>query len=362
MEHPWRGLPFSEWPAIDRLLWEQACEPGDLLVDAGSRASHADSSNQKVVKSYGRWLGWVACQNRLHSPAAPGARITPQRVQAYIEALRVTCSTGTVINLLEDLYSAARALAPDGQWSWIRNVIARLRARHLPVDRHADHIVSPADLLNLGVELMERARNETTAIQRAVVYRDGLMISVLATRPLRLKNLLGLELHRSFQRRGNIWWLDLPTTETKSRTVLEMPFPEELTARIAAYLGEHRPILAGRQGRWTKPVGNMLWVSKDGSPMGERSAYQQIVLRTREAFMHPVNPHLFRTCAATAIAIEDAEHFGIAARLLGHSQLSTTEKYYDKARATEAVRRHQELIVGIRDGMIDLHRDEEDWV
>jgi site-specific recombinase XerD len=177
-----------------------------------------------------------------------------------------------------------------------------------------------------------------------------------------LKNLLGLELHHNFQRRNNTWWIDLPATETKSRTAIEMPFPDELRPRIEAYLGEHRPVLVGRQGRWTKPVGNMLWVSRDGSPMAERSAHQQIVRRTRKAFMHPVNPHLFRTCAATAIAIEDAEHFSIAARLLGHSRLSTTEKYYDKARATEAIRRHQELIVGIRDGVIDLHRDEEDRV
>src|SRR5205823_167571 len=104
-----------------------------------------------------------------------------------------------------------------------------------------------------------------------------------------------------------------------------------------------RPVLARRQGRWTKPIGDALWISQDGSPLRDRAAYQQIVLRTREAFGHPVNPHLFRTCVATAIATEDPDHFGIAARLLGHSQPTTTVKYYDKARATEAVRRHQEL-------------------
>jgi site-specific recombinase XerD len=312
-----------------------------------------------VVKSYGRWLGWLACQNLLHDPVAPGARITPQQIRAYIEAVRVTCSTGTVINLLEDLYSAARTLAPDGEWSWIRGVVARVRARHVPVDRHRDRIVSPAELVNLGLDLMQRAKDERTAVKRAVVYRDGLMIAVLGTRPLRLKNLLGLELQRSLRRRDTTWWVELSATETKSRTALEMPFPDALTPKMDAYVSEHRPVLAGRQGRWTRPVGNRLWISKDGSPMNDRAAYQQIVRHTGEAFGHPVNPHLFRTCAATAIAIEDPAHFGIAARVLGHSQLGTTEKYYDKARATEAVRRHQELIVGIRDGTIDLTRDDE---
>ena len=60
-----------------------------------------------------------------------------------------------------------------------------------------------------------------------------------------------------------------------------------------------------RVGRWTRPVGNALWVSSDGSPMGYFAIADTIARRTATAFGRPINPHLFRDCAATSIAIDD---------------------------------------------------------
>jgi integrase len=50
----------------------------------------------------------------------------------------------------------------------------------------------------------------------------------------------------------------------------------------------------------------------------------------------PVNMHLFRDCAATSIALRDAEHVRIAAGVLGHRSFSTTERHYNLARSVEA--------------------------
>jgi hypothetical protein len=61
-----------------------------------------------------------------------------------------------------------------------------------------------------------------------------------------------------------------------------------------------------------------------------------------------------------AIAIDDPAHVRIAARLLGHRSLATTERYYNQARSVEAVRRHQELVIGIRNGTIEISCDKED--
>jgi integrase/recombinase XerD len=340
---------------------EAACRPGDLLEDEGSRSHHAASSNQKVVRGYGTWLGWLASRGLLRREEAPRARINRRQIGLYLQDLQRNCSTCTVINRLEDLYSAARALVPDDDWSWIRAVISRVRSRYVPVDNRRDRVVNPAELLKLGCQLMDRAGHEPTAIKKAVVHRDGLIIAILSTRPLRLKNLVGLELHRSFLLRGNKWWIDIPGSDTKTGAPVEMPLPAALASRVEVYLDEHCPVLAGRQGRWTRPSGNALWISSDGSPMRDRSVHQQIVVRTREGLGHPVNPHLFRTCVATAIATEDPDHFAITAPLLGDG-LATVGKYYDKARSTEAVRRHQGLILGIRDGAVELYRDEEDEV
>jgi hypothetical protein len=50
----------------------------------------------------------------------------------------------------------------------------------------------------------------------------------------------------------------------------------------------------------------------------------------------PINPYLFRDCAATSVAIDDPRHIGIAWRLLGHRTPKTTEQYYNQARSVEA--------------------------
>jgi len=87
-----------------------------------------------------------------------------------------------------------------------------------------------------------------------------------------------------------------------------------------------------------------------------------IVEQTRAVFGHSVNPHLFRDCLATSVAVDDPNHFGIAARLLGHRNQATTERYYDQARSIDAIRRHQELIIGIREGTIQPGYSDEDEI
>lgn len=312
---------------LDLELWNAALRPGELLEDCGSRANHAPSSNQKVVKGYSSWLGWLADCHLLNPDEAPASRISPARVGAYLEMLRKSNSTGSTINLIEDLYSAARVMDPHRNWRWIRPIIGRIKARHVPADRKRDRIVGARELFDLGRNLMSRAAALPKDLDRAVKYRDGLMISVLSVRPLRLKNLLGLELSLTFVRRGNAWWIDIPAEETKTRDMIEMPLPEELTAAIDDYLRDHRPVLCCRQGRWAAQIGGALWVSADGSPMRDRSAHQRIAEQTQAAFGRPINPHLFRDCVVTSVAEDDPEHFGIAARLLGHRNLRTTERY-----------------------------------
>jgi integrase/recombinase XerD len=357
---PRRRMPLSEWPEIDRALWDAALRPADLLDDGGSRARHAPSSNQKAVKGYGKWLAWLAERDLLDPHSRPGSRITPERVRAYLETLRQGVSTGTLINLLEDLYAVARVMDPDGNWSWIWPLVSQIRARHVPVRRKQDRIVSANELLDLGFDLMRRSSSARTAIKRAVHYRDGLMIAFLSTRPLRLRNLAGLDLGRTFVSRGDTWWIDIPGEETKTKEPIEMPLPDELTPAFDGYLNVHRPILCRQKNRWTAPIGSALWVSTNGSPMRVRSIPQRIVDQTRAAFGHSVNPHLFRDCVATSIAIDDPDHVRIAARLLGHRSLATTDKYYNQARSIDAVRRYQELVAGVRDGTIELSRDRED--
>ena len=76
----------------------------------------------------------------------------------------------------------------------------------------------------------------------------------------------------------------------------------------------------------------------------QRGVYERMVTLTRARLGRAINPHLFRDCAATSIAIEDPEHVRITAAVLAHSGLQTSEQHYNHAKSLQAIRRYQEHI------------------
>jgi integrase len=323
-----------------------------VLEEGGSRARYSAASNRKNADCYGLWLAWLG--GRLNLADAPADRVTPEHVRAYVSELSGVVASNTVLTHLRAVYEMALVMGPGRDWKWIREVAARVRMQAEPVRRKRDRMVSSHELLLLGQRLMISALAQPSPCLRASTYRNGLIIALLAARPLRRRNLAGLELDRTLVRRGATWWIDVPALETKMKEPIEAPWPEALTPALEVYLNEHRPLLIQRVGRWTRPVGNALWVSNDGSPMRPRSLYDIIVRRTLQAFSRPINPHLFRDCAATSIAIEDPKHVFIASQILGHRSTATTERYYNQAQAIEAARQYQDFLLALRSGTISV--------
>jgi integrase len=69
---------------------------------------------------------------------------------------------------------------------------------------------------------------------------------------------------------------------------------------------------------------------------------------TEELFGQRVNPHLFRDCAATALATEDPEHILAIARILGHNSIETTTRHYNQSQMTAAGAILGEVIANLR--------------
>jgi site-specific recombinase XerD len=167
-----------------------------------------------------------------------------------------------------------------------------------------------------------------------------LLIAFLALVPMRRKNLAGLRLGHNFLLSNGTWILDLDATETKTHGAYEVLLPDVLRQPLEVYLKHYRPLLLARRGRWHEPADDALWVSGHGSPMTEMALYDRVRLHTKEAFGQAMNPHLFRDAAATTLAVEDPTHVRVAAPLLGHRQLDTTERFYMQATSFEAHRRY----------------------
>jgi integrase/recombinase XerD len=330
-----RCLPVAAWPAGDRAGWLAATAKSDLLLDDGPIAHLRRSSQEKLAESYGRWLNQLAAGNDLDPAQTPGARATPDRIAGYLAALQADNAPRTVLGRLTDLLKVLRLLDPDADTTGLRHLVTRLRAQVSDVRDKRARLRGADELLALGHDLMRQAEADDGASERerARRYRDGLMIALLAARPLRLQNFVDLTLGRHLVRRGPGWWLEIPGPETKTGEPIDLPFPDELAPALETYLATWRRRLAApaHVARSTA-----LWLTQRGTPISAMHAYLRISELTRQAFGRPVNPHLFRDAAATTIAITKPEQVRIMSRLLGHRSLTTAERYYNLARGAEA--------------------------
>jgi site-specific recombinase XerD len=178
------------------------------------------------------------------------------------------------------------------------------------------------------------ARAERMPVRAATLYRDGLIIAFLALRPLRLRNLAGLELGRTLHDGPTGWLITIPAGETKTHRGIEISWPTDLVDALEIYLAHHRPVLA-RGSRATA-----LWLGGAGQALADHTIRQTIIGRTQVVLGVSISPHLFRDCAATTLAIEDPAHIGVASTILGHARSSTTHKHYIQANTLAASRRH----------------------
>jgi integrase len=91
-----------------------------------------------------------------------------------------------------------------------------------------------------------------------------------------------------------------------------------------------------------------LWISTRGKAMTAHALYYAVTRCSERLLGRPLNPHLLRDCAASAITTERPDYVLAAARILGHSQLSTTLAHYEQASMLEAGKRLQEVVEEIR--------------
>lgn len=359
-----RCRPLHLWPEDDRLAWAAALRPGDALDPGGPASRWAPTTRALAIAGYSRWLAWLDRTGELDPTLPPARQVTPRRVREFVAALRKANAPNTVLFRIQSLAQAAGALAPETDWTWLWDLARRLRATALPARLKRLRLVGSDELFALGLQLMAAAEQDKDipAWRRAVRYRDGLMIAVLAARPLRLKNFAAIEIGRHLVRHGERYRLLFLKAEMKTCQALELPFPEQVRSHLECYLSHHRPRLCERQRRQrsgafqkgpqgsgdvAEPSAN-LWVSSAGSFLSANAIYYRIVQLTRAKFGQPVNPHLFRDCAATSIASMDPERVRITTSVLGHARLATSERAYNHAKALEATRQYQDRIMALR--------------
>jgi site-specific recombinase XerD len=344
-------LAVEDWPAPDQAAWAAAIQPGNVLEEGGAASHWSPASRRKTASGYGRYLTWLRDTGKLDPSCPPADRVTKELVTAYIADLGA-CNRGyTVLCRVQELYDAMRVMAPDRDWAWLRRIGSAIRSRTRPAKSKEGRVQAPDRLVNLGMELMARADAAThlTPLQRAVLFRDGLMIALLAYRPtLRISNLAAIAIGRHLIQQGSACWLHFEAEEMKGRRMFEATFPADVLPRLERYLQHYRVVLLTAAGRRPPATTDALWVSETASAMALISIHNRFRKHTKAAFGVAVSPHLFRDSAATAIATDGPAHVRAILPILGHSRLATSENHYNHARSLDAGRKYFKIIAGLK--------------
>jgi integrase len=307
--------------------------------------------HNKRLAAYGRWLGFLSRTGRLEPGQEPASRVTRENMAAYLEALTADCAPVTCWGYVSELVPMLEVLAPEAEQAWLRQLARRLHRRMRPSVDRARRLVPVSRLYQEGLAMMAEAlasaepvrrRPVSRLLVREVLFRDGLILALLAACPLRRRSFVALEPGRHLVRHSDRYWLQLEPGDLKNGTDMTAPLPVSLTPWLDHYLSEVRPrLLRGRES-------SKLWVSSQGTPMTYNSLGSQVQKVTGRRLGRRLGMHLFRHCAATSLALEAPEHVRQIPALLGHRRLATSERYYNLAEGSTAAASYQEGLLALR--------------
>ncbi len=336
-----KALALRDWPHADRETWHAAQATAGVL-DEGGIASHLSVRTlEDLTSRYAYFLFFLARRERLEHQRPGAALVTPENILEYVRYLEPRVRSVTLAQSLYKILRVASCLAPLQDWRWLRRIVRRLDLRAKPRDRR-NEVVEIKELFRLGLQLMDQAETALTgsAFFRAMLYRDGLIIALLAADPLRLANITALEIGRTLVRDGATWSLNIPAEETKARRLHLAVLPDWSVPCIDRYVQHYRPFFCNAESA------GRLWLSRGGQPLGENGLYRLVCKRTLDALGKRISPHLFRSCHATSTAVHHGAHIGLAITVLDHRSSEVMERYYNQAKMIDAVQAYQAILLG----------------
>lgn len=331
------SIKLRDWPLIDQSRYRDARQVTSFLSGPKPARKWSPRRCRIVEQGYGQWLSFLARNGWLDPDAAPEARVTVDRVSLFVIQLQERVSSWSVEMMVEGLARMLAVMAPDQDWNWLQTIVSRLKTIAKPERDKRAHMVEARRLLALGVNLMDQALEMGDRYHAATCMRDGLLIAVLVSCPVRIANLTAVTIGEHLWFDDGSYRLSFSTEETKNGRAYEGELSPALNFYVNVYLRDHRRrLLAQSNGEKTE----RLWINRWGRSMHEGAIRDQIKKRTCAAFGRHVWPHLVRSIAATSFVDHDPDMVGLVPDLLGHADHQTAHKYYilaDGARAHEAV-------------------------
>lgn len=188
------------------------------------------------------------------------------------------------------------------------------------------------EVVSLPKVLMRKARADQAhaPVKAALTAQLAVAISILSFAPVRLTNLVSIDLDKNLIKHASLFWLTFPHYDVKNRVNLDFAFDEALTRLIDEYIHDFRPTLVrGSNAGWLFP-------GVAGKPKTANMFSSQIAERIQKATGLRMTVHQFRHACAAIYLKHFPGQYEVVRRLLGHRNIQTTINFYCGLETTQA--------------------------
>jgi integrase len=193
---------------------------------------------------------------------------------------------------------------------------------------------------------MRLSRKTELTLADARLMQVALALELLLMRPIRRGNLVALRLGQHVLKVGGRTVIVLDEAEVKNRVGHDYALPPESAKLLDFYVSRLLPLFGPNPEGFLFP----------GEIAGQTKAPEQFgrvfkkTIRAETGL--EVYPHLLRHFAATLYLTENPEGLEVVRRVLGHRSADTTQRSYAGVHDQVAVRRFDELVLGIRGAIL----------
>jgi integrase len=175
----------------------------------------------------------------------------------------------------------------------------------------------------------------------AVLFQIALAIDILTYAPIRIGNLIAIELNRNvhlpdYENRHA--FIVIFPEQVKNSVNLEFRLNERVTRRLTTYAAKHLPELGGDDCKWLFPG---LSAKRHKS---SRTLSQQLTETIEREMGIRMTPHQFRHVAAKLYLDRNPGNYEVIRRTLGHKNMKTTVNFYAGLETAAATKAYDETI------------------
>ncbi len=340
-----RGLPYRNWPDVDRDLWKRLTF-SDGPFDVGGALSHLRPASLNTLQNaYGFFLKHVFDTGVDLTQVAPPDRASLDVLKSYLASLDGLAAR-TRFGYFSALYQVLAKGYPERDWSRLQSATGRLAYRAVHSGTRRDRASTPLtpDLIRLAHDLEAVGAQNDQPCRQAEALRDSLMVQLLAYHPLRLKNFAELEIGTSIIALGDQFLISIPACQMKANRPLTFTLSTALSAKIRTYIETVRPRFPGGENR----SAGRLWLRFTYGVWEKAAIGRHISRLTERGLGNRITPHLFRHVAATTIAVTEGADAGVIRPLLGHVSDLTAQRYYILAGQIEAAKLYHKTLREIK--------------